>query len=65
MLEAFEHTVYGTHCERGYGLAGRQTLWMKVWKITTSHDCWEANVLISYQVVGKIIIIISVTWVIQ
>ena len=66
MLEAVDHTLYGTQCERGYGLVGRQTLWMQVWTITTSRDCWEANVFISYQVVGKIItLIISITWVIQ
>lgn len=55
MLEAVDHALYGTHFERGYGLAGRETLWMQVWTITTSHDCWETNVVISYQVVGKII----------
>lgn len=66
MLETVDHTLYRTHFERGYGLAGRQTLWMQVWTITTSCDCWEANVVVSYKVVGNIIIlIISITHVIQ
>jgi len=66
VLEAVDHTLYRTHFERGYGLAGRQTLWVQVWTSTTSCGCWEANVVISYHVAGKIIIlIISLTQVIQ